>query len=109
MRKTPVTAQHIAIALVAACRQTGVEPPAIFTNGRGCKRTRVLAAAGTMAQLGWRPSEAARIFRVDAKRLSPSMLSQMGFTTDDLLVIGQAFLSRGLALTPPTAECEAAA
>jgi hypothetical protein len=66
-----ITAQ-VAGALVAACRINDVEPLGVFENGERGGMTRVLAAATCVDRLGWHPHFAARAFRINRKRLTPS-------------------------------------
>ena len=91
-----VTAAHIAVAIVAACRITGVRADRAFEDVRGNTRTRLIAAGGCIARLGWRPADAARLFHVDAKRLSPSMLANANVSTDDMLAVAEALEAHGL-------------
>ena len=91
-----VTAAHIAVAIVAACRITGVRADRAFEDVRGNTRTRLIAAGGCIDRLGWRPADAARLFHVDAKRLSPSMLANANVSTDDMLAVAEALEAHGL-------------
>ena len=91
-----VTAAHIAVAIVAACRITGVRADRAFEDVRGNTRTRLIAAGGCIARLGWRPLDVARLFHVDAKRLSPSMLANANVSTDDMLAVAEALEAHGL-------------
>nr|WP_315051274.1 hypothetical protein [uncultured Brevundimonas sp.] len=96
-----VTPAHIAVAIVAACRITGVRADRAFEDIRGNTRTRLIAAGGCVARLGWRPLDAARLFQVDPRRLSPSMLTNARIFTDDLLAIAEALESHGLTDSAP--------
>lgn len=91
-----MTAAHIAVAIVAACGVTGTKPERAFDNGDGQGRTRVMAAAGLMARLGWSKAEAARLFRVHPNRLTPSGLQLARVWTEHLLVIAEALAAHGL-------------
>lgn len=91
-----MTAAHIAVAIVAACGVTGTKPERAFDNGDGQGRTRVMAAAGCMARLGWSKAEAARLFRVHPNRLTPSGQGLARIETDHLLVIAEALAAHGL-------------
>ena len=91
-----VTPAHIAVAIVAACRITGVRADRAFEDVRGNTRTRLIAAGGCIARLGWRPLDVARLFQVDAKRLSPSMLANANVSTDDMLAVAEALEAHGL-------------
>jgi hypothetical protein len=91
-----MTAAHIAVAIVAACGVTGTKPERAFDNGDGQGRTRVMAAAGLMARLGWSKVDAARLFRVHPNRLTPSGLQLARVWTEHLLVIAEALAAHGL-------------
>lgn len=94
-RARPVmTAAHVAVALVAACRIAGVKPEAAFEAGNG--RARVMAAAACMARLGWPKLDAARLFRVHPNRLTPSGQQLARVWTEHLLEIAEALAERGL-------------
>ncbi len=92
-----MTAAHIAVAVVAACSVTGTKPERVFDNGDGQGRTRVMAAAGCVARLGWPKADAARLFRVHPNRLTPSGLQLARVWTDHLLIIAEALAQHGLA------------
>lgn len=92
-----MTAAHIAVAVVAACGVTGTKPERVFDNGAGQGRTRVMAAAGCMARLGWPKADAARLFRVHPNRLTPSGQVLARITTEHLLIIAEALAQNGLA------------
>lgn len=92
-----MTAAHIAVAVVAACGVTGTKPERVFDNGDGQGRTRVMAAAGCMARLGWPKADAARLFRVHPNRLTPSGLRLARIETEHLLIIAEALAQNGLA------------
>lgn len=91
-----MTAAHIAVAIVAACGVTGTKPERAFDNGDGQGRTRVMAAAGLMARLGWSKADAARLFRVHPNRLTPSGQALARIETTHLLVIAEALAAHGL-------------
>lgn len=92
-----MTAAHIAVAVVAACGVTGTKPERVFDNGDGQGRTRVMAAAGCMARLGWPKADAARLFRVHPNRLTPSGQALARIETEHLLIIAEALAQNGLA------------
>lgn len=92
-----MTAAHIAVAVVAACGVTGTKPERVFDNGDGQGRTRVMAAAGCMARLGWPKADAARLFRVHPNRLTPSGLQLARVWPEHLLIIAEAMAQHGLA------------
>ena len=96
----PITAAHIAVAVVAACGITGADAATVFEDRRGHVKTRLIAAAGLMARLDVPPRDAARLLQVERKRLSPSMLEPAGVTTDALLTVAEALESHGLTPTP---------
>lgn len=98
----PITAAHIAVAVVAACGITGADAATVFEDRRGHVKTRLIAAAGLMARLEVPPRDAARLLQVERKRLSPSMLEPAGVTTDALLTVAEALESHGL--TPTLAK-----
>jgi len=91
-----MTAAHIAVAIVAACGVTGTKPERAFDNGDGQGRTRVMAAAGCMARLGWSKADAARLFRVHPNRLTPSGQGLARIETTHLLIIAEALAAHGL-------------
>lgn len=91
-----MTAAHIAVAVVAACGVTGTKPDRAFDDGDGQGRTRVMAAAGCIARLGWCKKDAARVFRVHPNRLTPSGLQLARVWTEHLLVIAEALAAHGL-------------
>jgi len=91
-----MTAAHIAVSIVAGCRLMNVDPADAFTSGRGCRKARVIAAAGCMARLGWSRLPTARVFHLDPVKLAPSSLSQLKVTTEDLLVVAEALQDHGL-------------
>lgn len=85
-----VTAGHVAIAIVAACRLTGRPPEQVFEKARGNKRARALAAAGCMAALNLTPKAAGRLFHIQSNRLAPSMLRHDGIEAGDVLKVVEA-------------------
>lgn len=89
-----MTAAHVAVALVAACRLAMVKPDKAFEDGNG--RPRVMAAAACMATLGWSKLDAARLFRVHPNRLTPSGQQLARVWTEHLLEIAEALAERGL-------------
>lgn len=92
-----VSATHVAVAIVAACRLRGVEPATVFA--RGCaenRQARLLAAAGLAARLGCAKTAIAPLLKVCAPELAPSMLARAGVTTDELLAIAEALEAAGL-------------
>jgi len=91
-----MTAAHIAVAIVAACGVTGTKPERAFENRDGQGRTRVMAAAGLMARLGWPKAETARLFRVHPNRLTPSGLGLARVDTNHLLIVAEALAAHGL-------------
>ncbi len=91
-----ITAAHVALAVVAACRMTGADPEGVFGPARGNKRVRLLAAAGLMTALRLRPKDVAGVFQVDATRLAPSMLRSADIGTDALLTIAEALRTGGV-------------
>jgi hypothetical protein len=91
-----MTAAHIAVAIVAACGVTGTKPERAFDNGDGQGRTRVMAAAGCMARLGWSKADAARLFRVHPNRLTPSGQGLARIETTHLLTVAEALAAHGL-------------
>lgn len=101
----PITAGHVAVAIVAACGVTGVQPERVFEVRNA--RSRVLAAAACVSRFGWGRSATARAFHIPASRLSPSGLTLARVTTDDLLTVAEALRAAGLAAArpqPPAAE-----
>lgn len=91
-----ITAQHVAVALVAACAFTGRDVKTIFEPDAGGGSTRVLAAAAGVARLGWSKPAAGRAFRVHPNRLAPSGLVLARVTTDGLLAVAEALQAAGL-------------
>jgi hypothetical protein len=91
-----ITAAHVAVALVAACKITGIGPEDVFKNGEGGGRTRVMAAAACVARLGVAKPVAGRLFQVHTNRLTPSGLAIAKVTTDHLLSISEALSAHGL-------------
>ena len=92
-----ISAAHVAVAIVAACRLSGVDPATVFA--RGCaqsRRARVIAAAGLAARLGGSKRAIAPLLKVCGPELAPSMLARAGVTTDELLVIAEALQAAGL-------------
>lgn len=96
-----INAAHVAVALVAACKITGIGPEDVFKNGEGGGRTRVMAAAACVARLGVAKPVAGRLFRVHPNRLSPSGLVIAKVTTDHLLSITEALSAHGLLPASP--------
>lgn len=94
MNGGPITAAHIAIAIVAACEVTRTKPEKVFEDGN--QRPRVMAAATCIARLGWDRKAAAKAFRVHPNRLTPSGLALAKVETDHLLVIAEALQGHGL-------------
>lgn len=90
----PMTAAHIAVAIVAACGVTGTRPDAVFSEGQG--RARVMAAAACIARLGWDRKVTARAFQVHTNRLTPSGLLLAKVQPDDLLTVAEALRASGL-------------
>lgn len=93
-----LTAAHIAVALVAACRHLGICPTSAFQPQTRASRARRIAAAGCVARLGVSARAAANLFRIQAIRLAPTKLRDAGITTDDLLVVAEALEKNGLTL-----------
>ncbi|MEJ8405032.1 hypothetical protein WKI27_06715, partial [Brevundimonas vesicularis] len=91
-----ITAAHVALAVVAACRMTKTDPQAVFGPARGNKRVRLIAAAGLMTALKLKPRDVAGVFQVDATRLAPSMLRNADISPDGLLTIAEALRTGGL-------------
>lgn len=91
-----ISAAHVALAVVAACRMTGTDPQRVFGPARGNKRVRLIAAAGLMTALRLKPRDVASVFQVDATRLAPSMLRSADIGTDGLLTIAEALRTGGL-------------
>jgi hypothetical protein len=91
-----ITAAHVAVALVAACKITGIGPEDVFKNGEGGGRTRVMAAAACVARLGVAKPVAGRLFQVHTNRLTPSGLAIAKVTVDHLLSITEALSAHGL-------------
>jgi hypothetical protein len=96
MSPQPITAASVAVAVVAACREVGVDPTGVFEpHGAGCGRARILAAAGCVARLGWRPKDAARVFRITATNLAPSALIARKVTAEMVAAVCEALLPGG--------------
>lgn len=95
----PMTAAHIAVAIVAACGVTGTRPDAVFSEGQG--RARVMAAAACIARLGWDRKATARAFQVHTNRLTPSGLLLAKVQPDDLLTVAEALRASGLTDAEP--------
>lgn len=91
-----MTAAQVAVALVAACRITGVDPEKVFVDGEGGGRTRVMAAAACVARLNWPKRDAARVFRVHPNRLTPSGQKLARVEVEHLLGVAEALRARGL-------------
>ncbi len=83
-------ARQAAAALVAACRISGVAPETVFEDGEGGGKTRVLAAAACIDRLGWDKPFAARVFRINRKRLTPSGLVIAKVDDGDRAIVGEA-------------------
>lgn len=90
----PMTAAHVAVALVAACGITGTPPDAVFKDQNG--RPRVMAAAACVARLGWDRKATARTFQVHPNRLTPSGLKVANVEADHLLTVAEALTAAGL-------------
>ena len=93
---TSITAKHIAVALVAACKETGVAPTEAFTSLRGARKARIIAAAGCCARLGWPKVASARVFQIDAVRIAPSSLALASIGAEQLLAVAEALSAHGL-------------
>ena len=94
MTTVPITAAHVAVALVAACGVTETPPEDAFELGN--QRPRVMAAATCIARLGWDRKASARVFRVHPNRLTPSGLRLARVETEDLLTVAEALAAQGL-------------
>ncbi|WP_426036467.1 hypothetical protein [Brevundimonas sp. DC300-4] len=95
MTAQPISAASIAVAIVAACGEVGVKPETVFERQSGCGRARILAAAGCVARLGWKPKDAARVFRVTSTNLAPSSLSARKVTAEQIAVVAAALVPGG--------------
>lgn len=91
-----ISAAHVAVAVVTACRLRGVDPATVFQRGQENRPTRVLVAAGLSARLGCAKAAVARLLKVLPQELAPSMLARFRVTTDELLVIAEALQAAGL-------------
>lgn len=91
-----LTAAHVAVAIVAAAGQVGIDAAQVFAPGRGHKKARMMAAAGCCARLGCSKAAAARLFRLEAQRLAPTMLAKAGITLDHMLTVAEALQGAGL-------------
>jgi len=91
-----ITAAHVALAVVAACRMTGADPQGVFGPAHGNKRARLIAAAGLMTALKLKPRDVAGVFKVDRSRLAPSMLRNADIEADHLLTIAEALRTGGV-------------
>lgn len=91
-----VTAAHVAVAIVSAARVTGVDPARVFEPGGRNTRTRMLAGAGLCARLGPSKTAVAKLVKVPAPTLSPSLLRRENITTDQLLEVAEALEAAGL-------------
>ncbi len=91
-----ITAAHVALAVVAACRMTGADPQAVFGPAHGNKRARLIAAAGLMTALKLKPRDVAGVFKVDRSRLAPSMLRNADIEADHLLTVAEALRNGGV-------------
>lgn len=91
-----ITAAHVALAVVAACRMTGADPQAVFGPAHGNKRARLIAAAGLMTALKLKPRDVAGVFKVDRSRLAPSMLRNADIEADHLLTVAEALRTGGV-------------
>lgn len=94
MTSVPITAAHVAVALVAACGVTETPPEDAFELGN--QRPRVMAAATCVARLGWDRKAAARVFLVHPNRLTPSGLRLARVEAEDLLTVAEALVAQGL-------------
>jgi len=91
-----ISAAHVAVAVVTACRLRGVDPATVFERGQENRQARVLAAAGLSARLGVRKTAVAPLLKVFPQEVAPSMLAKAGVTTDGLLAIAEALQAAGL-------------
>jgi hypothetical protein len=91
-----ISAAHVAVAVVTACRLRSVDPAGVFANGQTNRRARVLAAAGLVARLKLMKGPAAALLKVFPQELAPSMLVKAEVTTDELLDIAVALEAAGL-------------
>lgn len=91
-----ISAAHVAVAVVTACRLRGVDPATVFERGQENRQARVLAAAGLSARLGFRKTAVAPLLKVFPQEVAPSMLAKAGVTTDGLLAIAEALQAAGL-------------
>lgn len=90
VEKASLSAAHLAVAIVTACRLRGRHPEKVFEAGQDNRRARILAAGGLAARLGLKKAPIAALLKVFPQELAPSMLGKVGVTTDELLEIGAA-------------------
>lgn len=90
MKGADIIARQAAVALVAACRISGIDPETVFEDGDGGGKTRVLAAATCVDRLGWAKPFAARVFRINRKRLTPSGLVIARVDDGDMAIVADA-------------------
>lgn len=96
-----ITAAHVAVAVVTACRLRAVDPSGVFSNGQTNRRARVLAAAGLVSRLKLMKGPTAALLKVFPQELAPSMLAKAEVTTDELLDIANALEAAGLVEAGP--------
>lgn len=104
-----MTAEEIAVAIVAACAETGADPATVFENRRGHRRTRQMAAAACMKPFGLKAAAAGRVFRVDAKLLAPSSLKAADIGDDARGAIAAALSVAGMVRPAAPAKVRRAA
>lgn len=96
-----LTASHVAVALVAACRLFEIDPTDAFGDVRGAAKAR-LAAAAACHRLGLgEPDLLASTFRVArARQLAPSQIAARNILPEHLAVIVEALNKAGLVVMP---------
>lgn len=85
------TVVEVALATAAGVMRW---PVARVQESQG-RRTRILAAAGVSAALGWAKTEAARAFQVAQQDLAPSVLRQRRISAEDLRTVAEALRRAG--------------
>jgi hypothetical protein len=104
MKGAETIARQAGAALVAACRISGVDPEAVFEDGEGGGKTRVLAAATCVDRLGWDKPFAARVFRINRKRLTPSGLIIAKVDHGDMAIVADAIAAANRVCPRPVSD-----
>lgn len=91
-----ISSDSAAVVLVAACGVTGARLETVLADSEGGGRIRVLAAAACVERLNWPKRDAARLFRVNLKRLTPSGLEIARVAGEQIRAVAEIIRAHGL-------------